>query len=257
LVEAGGFLGRLLGSLRADMEGWRTRDVRIGAFWTAIVLEAPTGVYAGLASTLGGGQHLHGSEPDVRRAGELLEASAVELAELVRSESPFEAAVGLAAINALLGSRAVPEGVTEREVNAAEVIAGHAGGRRVAIVGHFPFVPRLRQIAGQVDVLELAPREGDLPAERSDDVIPAADVVAMTGTTLLNHTYDSLIALCRPDAYVLVLGGTTPLSAQFFQDGVDAVAGTRVGDIAGTVKAVSQGANFRQIPGKQLVTWFR
>jgi hypothetical protein len=38
------------------------------------------------------------------------------------------------------------------------------------------------------------------------DLVPQADVVAITGTALINHTLDGLLALCRSDALVMVLG---------------------------------------------------
>jgi uncharacterized protein (DUF4213/DUF364 family) len=82
-------------------------------------------------------------------------------------------------------------------------------------------------------------------------------VVAISGSTLLNRTFDELISLCPPGAYVLVLGGSTPLSPLFFEDGVDAVAGAYVVDVHAVLNAVSQGANFRQIPGKRLLTLYR
>jgi len=51
-----------------------------------------------------------------------------------------------------------------------------------------------------------------------------------------------------------LLGATTPLAPLFFEYGVDAISGTVVDDIALATAAVSQGANFRQIRGKRLLT---
>jgi uncharacterized protein (DUF4213/DUF364 family) len=129
----------------------------------------------------------------------------------------------------------------------------------VEIVGHFPFVERVRQAAAECWVLELHPRPGDLSAERAAEVLPQADVVALTGTSLINHTFDELIALCRRDAgnrkaYVVLLGASAPLSPVLFEYGVDAVSGTRVVDVPAVLRAASQGATFRQIPGKRLLT---
>ena len=68
-------------------------------------------------------------------------------------------------------------------------------------------------------------------------------MVAITGTSLHNDTFDGLIALCRPDAFVLLLGPTTPLSPLLFDYGVDLVAGTRVVDPAAALTTAGQGAN--------------
>jgi uncharacterized protein (DUF4213/DUF364 family) len=239
----------LLGSLRTDAP---VRQVLVGAFWTAVVLDTVP-VRCGLASTLRGETHEAG--PPVADTGRLSEHSGRELAERLRSSSSLEASIGMAAFNALLE---VDETACT-PVNAEDVIVERGAGRRVAIVGHFPFVERARQAAAECWVLELHPRPGDLPAERAAEVLPQADVVALTGTSLINHTFDALIALCRRDAgnrkaYVVLLGASAPLSPVLFEYGVDAVSGTRVVDVPAVLRAVSQGATFRQIPGKRLLT---
>ena len=240
-------------------------DVRVGTHWTAVVVETPGGLRAGLSST----QIVHDLEhgrPAVRDAGKLIGKPASELAALVQSESLTERCIGFAALNALL---TVDEAACVT-MNAEEIILeklrhvpGTSGevpgtsGKRVAIVGHFPFVPRVREAAGTCWVLELNLGPGDLPAARAPEILPQADVVAITGMTLVNGAFEDLAALCRPDAYVLVLGATTPLSPILFDYGVDAISGTLVVDIPATLTAVSQGANFRQIPGKRLLTMLK
>jgi len=229
--------------------GAAPKDIRVGAYWTSVVMERDGKLQAGLSSTLHNDSHPH-KYPPMRTAGSLLEWSASELVELARSESLLEASVGMAAINALL---AVDEGGCT-EVNASDIIIREGAGRRVAIVGHFPFIAEVREAVEKLWVLELRPQAGDLPAGRAPEVIPQADVVAITGTALINHTFSELVSLCRPDAYVIVLGGSTPLSPVLFHYGVHAVSGTKVVDISDVLQAVSQGATFRQIPGKRLLT---
>ncbi|GAB4537623.1 MAG: hypothetical protein Kow0063_24630 [Anaerolineae bacterium] len=158
----------------------------------------------------------------------------------------------MATINALLP----PRQDAWVEINAEQVIARHGAGKRVAVVGHFPFIPRLREQVGKLWVLELRPVGDDLPADAAADVIPQADVLAITGTTLLNRTFEGLMALRRPEALVLVLGPSTPLSPVLFEHGVHILSGSVVEDTASVLRAVSQGANFRQIhqQGVRLVT---
>ena len=237
----------LLSSLQCDAP---LRQLLVGSFWTAVVLDRDPPA-CGLASTLRAETHHEG--PPVSRAGHLLEHSGRELAEWLRSPRILEASVGMAAFNALLE---VDEAACT-EVNAEDVIVRRGAGRRVAIVGHFPFVERVRQAAEVCWVLELRPRAGDLSAQQAHEVLPRADVVALTGTSLLNHTFDDLIALCRPEAFVVLLGASAPLSPVLFEHGVDAISGTRVVDVAAVLQAVGQGATFRQIPGKRLLTMMR
>ena len=231
--------------------GGEVREVRIGAFWTAVVLEDGR---CGLASALrDDDHHQHGQNP-VRGAGHLHQRSARELAELGHSGSLLEASIGLAAINALLD---VDEGACV-ELNAEQIILEQGTGKSVVVVGHFPFIPRVREAARQLWVLEKRPGQGDLPARAAPEVIPQADVVAITGTTLINHSFEELMGLCRPEAFVLVLGPTTPLSPVLFNYGVDAISGTLVTDPGTVLRYVSQGASFRQIKrskGVKLLTW--
>jgi hypothetical protein len=135
------------------------------------------------------------------------------------------------------------------ELNAAELILQKGEGRNVAVVGHFPFLPRVREKARQLWVIEKNPKEGDFPEHAADALIPQADVVGITGTALANHTLEHLLALCSPSAYVVLLGDTAPLSPLFFDYGVDAVCGTVVIDVELSLRCVSQGATFRQIKG--------
>ncbi|MGQ9493075.1 MAG: Rossmann-like domain-containing protein [Anaerolineae bacterium] len=243
-------IDELLSSLRFNAP---VHDVRIGLHWTAVAVKAAEGIRAGLA-TVSEAQESHcEGQPCVHQAGCLLERSSRELTELIRSHSIAEASVGLATINALLD---VDEASCV-EVNAEDILIKEGLDKRIVIVGHFPFVPHVRQVAKELWVLERYPRGEDLPATRAEEIVPQADVVGITGSTLINHTFDYLLSLCQPGAYVLVMGGSAPLSPVFFDHGVNAVAGTLVVDVEQVLRAVSQGANFRQIPGKRLLAMFR
>ena len=243
-------IARLLDNLDGDAP---VRQILVGAFWTAVVLDGDP-PRCGLASTLRA--ETGGPWPPVVRAGRLMEKSGRELAEMLRSDRILEASIGMAAVNALLevGESALPE------LNAGEIIIERGAGRNVAIVGHFPFAERVREAAAQCWVLELHPGPGDLPAEQASEVLPQADVVALTGTSLVNHTFEELMGLCRPDAFVLLLGPSTPLSPVLFESGLDALSGTVVDDPVQVLLSVGQGATFRQIKrrgGLRLLTWVK
>ncbi|MBW2093513.1 MAG: DUF364 domain-containing protein [Deltaproteobacteria bacterium] len=223
------------------------KDIRQGVFHTGVMTR-----YCGLAATLPR-DALRQKPPQVREPGLLLEKDPQELAALASSESILEAAMGMATINSLLE---VNED-TCRELNAAELIVEKGAGRNVAIVGHFPFIPRIRDHAKKLWVIEKNPREDDFPEEEADNLIPLADVVAITGTAFTNHTIEHLLTLCDKRAYVLMLGDTTPLSPVLFDYGLDALSGTRVVNPELALSCVSQGANFRQIRGVRRLTMTR
>jgi uncharacterized protein (DUF4213/DUF364 family) len=230
----------LLSSLGEDVP---VRSVLVGAHWTVVCSR-----HCGMASTILG-EKPHGHEK-VREVGRLHQRSALELAGYARSENPLEASLGVAAINSLLEI----DGRQADEINAAEVLASRGRGKNIALVGHFPFIPKLRQAAGQLWVIEQRPAEGEYPAEAAEDLIPQADVVALTGSSLINHTLDRLLALCRPEALVMILGPSTPLSPVLFAHGATLLSGTRVTDEEAVLRTVAQGATFQQVEGVRLLT---
>jgi uncharacterized protein (DUF4213/DUF364 family) len=127
-------------------------------------------------------------------------------------------------------------------------------GKSVAVVGHFPFLPRVREKAGILWVIEKNPRKGDFTEKEAERLIPQAELVAITGTSLTNHTLAHLLEMCNPKAYIIMLGDTVPLSPILFDYGVDALSGARVSDAALALRCVSQGADFRQIKGVKRLT---
>lgn len=222
------------------------RHVLVGAHWTVVCSR-----HAGMAATLMA-EKPHGHSR-VRDVGHLAEKPAGALAELSRSDDPLEASIGVAAINSLLE---VDERQA-RELNAAEVLGQRGRDRNVALIGHFPFIEQLRPAVGQLWVIELHPAAGEYPAEAAADLLPKADMIAITASALINHTLDSLLALCQPTSTVMVLGPSTPLSPVLFDHGAHILSGTRIVDEAAVLRTVAQGASFRQVDGIRLVTLVR
>jgi hypothetical protein len=243
----------LFNDLLAILPDAPVKTVLIGTHWTAVVTETRGQRRCGLASSLQtGADHPHGAGPAISDAGRLHQKSGRALAEHVYSENPPEVSVGMATINALLPQ----DEPAWTDVNAETVIAERGSGKRVALVGHFPFVPRLQERVGHLSVLELRPRGDDLPASAAPQIIPRADVVALTSLTLLNGTFAGLMQLCRSDALVLLLGPTTPLSPVLFDYGVHILSGAIVRNTEAVLNTIGQGGNFRQVhrAGVRLVT---
>jgi uncharacterized protein len=237
-------LDDLIGVL-ADHE--MVRDIRQGVFHTAVWSR-----HCGLAATLPR-DALRQSPPMVQEPGFLLEKGCRELVRLARSDCILEAAIGMATINSLLDVDA-SECV---ELNAADLIMEKGVNKRIAIVGHFPFIPAIRKIAKTLWVVEKNPKPGDYTETDAEGVLPQADVVGITGTAFTNHTIEHLLNLCSAKTYVVVLGDTAPLSPVLFDYGVNAVSGTKVLEPDLVLRCVSQGANFRQIKGVSRLTMSR
>ncbi len=229
-------------------------SVHIGIKWTLVCLvSGPAGESppCGLAKTVLSddepGGHGHGSVAD---GGFLHLKSARELAALARSPSGPERAVGFAAINALIA----PNEASIIDLNAREVLIERGRGKKAAMIGHFPFADDLRAAAETLWVLELNPAPGDLPASAAPDVLPQAEIVAVTSLTLVNDTFEDLAKLWNPAATVVLLGPSTLFSPLLFDYGVDLLCGTVITDPALAARHVMQGSSFKRMEGTRRVT---
>lgn len=231
----------IIASLDHDAD---VKDIRQGVFHTGVVTR-----HCGLAATLPR-DALKKEGPLVSSPGFLLDMTASELTGMAFSESILEAAVGMAAINSLVEI----DELKCVELNARELIIEKGKKRKIVIIGHFPFIPRLKETAEELWVIEKNPKPGDHAEESANDFVPEADVLAITGTALTNHSIEGLLRLKKKDSFTIVLGDSAVLSPVLFDYGVDAVAGIKVIDKDLVLKCISQGANFRQIKGtKRLI----
>jgi uncharacterized protein (DUF4213/DUF364 family) len=235
---------KVLEDLISSLKG---RDVPVRSVHTCVFWTAVESKHCGLSSTFRGAGPSH--ERGVRDVGGLTQKTALELAGYARSDSLLEASIGMATINSLIDideSKCI-------EKNAFEIILEKGKGKNVAVVGHFPWIPKLRERIRNFWVLEQRLREGDLPAEEAERILPQCDVVGITGTSFINHTIEGLLSLCK-GAYVLLVGPTSPLSPILFNHGIDAICGSKVIDVEKVTRSISEGATFKEITGVKLLT---
>ena len=165
---------------------------------------------------------------------------AAELIEGALAGSGLSRAVGIATLNALA------ELCWRRRPNPGVALLAGADafdaseireGERVVIVGAFiPFLKELKRRHQPYLVLEqnpatLKPEEMPFyrPADLAPEIVPMADVLLITGATLLNDTLEDLLALARPEARVTVLGPTVGmLPDAFLARGADILGSVRI-----------------------------
>ena len=217
-------------------------DVRIGLHWTTVVVGANDDRRCGLASTILE-HHEHHGTADINDAGTLDQKTGKQLASLALSNPGAGTSVGIAAINALIPSH--PE--LWQDGNAEEIIAHEGRGKTVVVIGDFPFSTRLRQKVLDLVVFDNQLREGVQPKSMMAEIVPTAEVVAITGMTLINHTLEQILALCSQTATKIIVGPSTPLSPVLYDHGIDILCGSVVVDVDSVVKTASQGATFRQL----------
>jgi hypothetical protein len=176
----------------------------------------------------------------------------LDLAKLALSSSSIQSSIGIAAVNALL----LPQPDSWVEVNAEHVIAKHGAGRKVAIIGSFPFAKRLKNLVQELFVFDLSPKEGEFGPEQAANILPNMDLVAITGMTLVNKTLDSLLPYCAPSAIKMMLGPSTFLSEVMFDYGFQLISGAHVEKITPALQTMAEGGTFKQVhrAGVRLVT---
>jgi uncharacterized protein len=156
------------------------------------------------------------------------------------SPEPIKTAVSIATLNAL-SNTLWEQGLTgnytiTRNMDAQEAVQMPVE-KSVAVVGAFvPTLQALKRRGGTWWVIEQEPKALKLdemphyiPAESSEGVIGIADVLIITGVTLINHTLERILSAAKPDAEIAVMGPTASLLPEpLFERGVRIVGGVSV-----------------------------
>ena len=221
---------RLAAVLRHGISGIAKRVV-IGFNWTYV--EGPVG--AGLVHTPARGTEGCRSLPE---PGHYQGRTLADLAGLVASDNIFERVLGYSAINAH-HNRYDLEG---EDANGLDMIA--ARGERTVVIGRFP---ELDEKLPGAAVIELEPGPGDYPPEAAADLIPAAEYLAITASTLSNGSLGDLLALAPASAFTLLVGPSAPLCPALFALGINALSGLVPADLDGTAQHVAEGGAVRAL----------
>ncbi len=226
-------------------------DHPITAVTQGVCLTAVESQFCGLASLV---SHIAPSQGRFTPADGMPATAHQAAADLLRPDTTNTdaASLAMAAINSLL-----PPPPEEASLAGQDIILQQGRGKNVAVIGHFPFVDAMRQACANFWVLEKRPKPGDVDASQADVILPQADLVAITGTTLLNGTLAGLLNLCRPDAFVVMLGPTTPYAASLFACGIDVLAGSAVTDVDTALAGIRSGKCFKHLGGVRQTAWLR
>lgn len=185
-----------------------------------------------------------------------------EYLEDVFSPNILKKTLGIATLNALttlLWELDPPKDyVVEYDKNAFEEFDLDRYDKTVVVGALVPMIRRLISAHKDFHILEkdvrtLKPRELPyyLPAEDAGKVVPDADLLVITGVTVLNDTLPGLLAMRKPGADVLVTGPTVSMLPEvFFEAGVTMVGGIVVTDADKTLDLISEGGSGYHFFGK-------
>lgn len=226
--------------IEAIPTGIAVTDYCVGAHWSYV--EARCGM--GISKTVRGGgkSEFRGTPTDL---------TLKELAGLSKSWNWLEASLGVAALNAYY---ATPENVkalggtvadgstaTGREQNPFSSLEQRYAGKNVVVVGHFPNVEKMHKVAN-VTVLERnCSSPLDVPDSACEFIVPQANFVFMTGTTLTNKTAPRLLSLAS-GSFSAMVGPSAVPAAALLQAGCSMIAGSVVIDFASAKAAVKGGS---------------
>lgn len=196
--------------------------------------------------------------------GKIVGRSVVDVLQDLHRPQELRRALAIATLNAVAETLWLRDGPphTVRVCEGEAFNALHINpSDHVVLVGAFaPYIRELRRRRQPFHVLELdistlKPEEVPyfVPPERAAEVLVQADVLVVTGTTLINGTLEGLLNALRPNAQVAVIGPTaTLLAPPFACRGVTVVAGTRVRDAQTLLDVLAEGGSGYHFFGKSV-----
>jgi uncharacterized protein (DUF4213/DUF364 family) len=172
--------------------------------------------------------------------GKLRGRRAADVAREALSGHGIRRTVGIATVNALADycwqRRPHPDVELRHDVDAFDATDIRHGDKVVVVGAFVPFLKELKRHGQAFLVLEQDPatlKADELPffrpAEQAPEILPHADVVLITGSTLVNNTLERLLGLTRRDARVTVVGPTVGmLPNAFLARGADVLGCVRI-----------------------------
>ena len=171
------------------------------------------------------------------------------------SDHGIRRGVGIATVNALAElcweRRPSPAAELLRGIDAFDANSFGPGDLTVVVGAFVPFLKELKRRKQPFLVLEKDPdtlKAEEMPfyrpAELAREVVPQADVLLMTGTTLLNDTLEDLLSWAKPEARVTVVGPTVGLLPDaFLARGADYLGGVRITDPDAFLDLLAEGGS--------------
>lgn len=222
--------GDLVDLLRAGVQSTPVRRVIVGLNWTLVATDQGAGLAhtpardtAGCRATPAAGTY----------AGHGLDV----LAGLMRSDNPFEVAVGVAAANAHYNRF----GLEGAGVNGLDVLRGVDGP--ITVIGRFPGVAE--RLPG-ARVVERRPRTGEYGEDEAPRLLAESAGAVITASALVNGTLAALLTAAR-GARVALIGPGTPLAPALFELGITALSGLIVEDVEAVAQIVGEGGAVRAL----------
>ena len=249
--------------LGAELNRITVERAVVGLFFTAVKLSS--GIAGACATPIETVRETF-SCPGVTTAapspGGMRGCAAFDLAREAFGPNGPRRALGIAAINGLADTcwhrRPHPGAELRSGVDAFDATVIHPVDKVVVVGAFVPFLRELKRRRQPFLVLEQNPatlKADEMPffrpADEADRVIPEADVVLITGTTLVNGTLEDLLALAKPGARVTVVGPTVGLLPDaFLCRGADILGSIRITEPDAFLDVLAEGGGAPDFLGR-------
>ncbi|PWR71161.1 Rossmann-like domain-containing protein [Methanospirillum stamsii] len=235
---------RLIERYGEKLDNLTLKRVVIGIFYTGVLLsDGSSGICFTPIKAIPESVCCPSSARAMPRAGKLRGMKVTDIFQYLTQPAPIKRAIAIATLNALsdriwrnnpdegAGKYRIEEGddifsiVDLQSIKKAVVV-----GALIPVIKSF----KEKQIPYRIAELDIRTlKEEELPFFVSQEDLPgelaSADMVIISGTTLLNDTLESILFTCSPAANIMLIGPTaTMLPESFFSRKVTVLAGNRV-----------------------------
>ncbi|MGR8980071.1 MAG: Rossmann-like domain-containing protein [Gammaproteobacteria bacterium] len=182
-------------------------------------------------------------------SGSLKGKPVTDLAAWILEWDPYQSAVAMAAINSCLNNRPLPDSVIVEhdgeQANLAvfDYFLPALQDKKVVVIGHYPGIERYGERM-QLSVLEKQPVAGDLPDAACEFLLPQADWVFLTASSIPNKTFPRLAELAG-SAKTVLMGPTVPWLPHLHEFGIDYLAGVEITGPDNLYHTAAQGGGVR------------
>jgi uncharacterized protein (DUF4213/DUF364 family) len=183
-------------------------------------------------------------------SGTLVNMTIADLAPWLESWDSYKATVAMAAINAVINSKSplldssVPLSPhSSANLAVFEHFLPLIRGKRVVVIGRYPGLVEYEQEI-ELTVLERQPTAQDLPDTACEYLLPEADWVFLTATSIVNKTFPRLVELSQ-NAKLVLMGPTLPWLPDLADMGIDYLAGVAVTNPAALRQTIAEGGGTR------------
>ena len=230
-------------------------DIRMGVFYTAVKLCTGDAGVAFTPRDLADTVCCPRSAAKMPASGRLKGKKALELINLAESDNSLQRSIGIAVVNALSAALIKEQGIrgarVKKGADALDVVEIEDRDRLVMIGAFVPFIKKLKGRTNALCIIDKHPqalKEDERHFWRSPasmkGVVRKADVVIITGSSMVEGGLDEILAACTIAREIILAGPTASMWPDpFFKRGVTVMAGISINDADKLLQVVSEGGS--------------